>query len=119
MSTGKIHNYRFLPGTMAETTTSSQVKNSYPTVQVSNFQMNTQLNPVTSQNTMTSNEKGNIIYDANGEPLNHPFAIANSVATRNIAHQYRRSDSWKFTVMAKFSTATAPRQPLCSPCDCQ
>ena len=85
---------------MAETTTSSQVKNSYPTVKVSNFQMNTQLNPVTSQNTMTSNEKGNIIYDANGEPLNHPFAIANSVATRNIAHNTEdqiagSSQSWQ------------------------
>ena len=41
MSTGKIHNYQFPPGTMAETTISSQVRNSYPTVTVSNFQMNT------------------------------------------------------------------------------
>ena len=35
---------------------------------------------------MTSNEKGNNIYDANGELLNHPFNIVNSVATRKIAH---------------------------------
>ena len=35
---------------------------------------------------MTSKEMGNNIYDANGEPLNHPFDIVNSVATRNIAH---------------------------------
>ena len=49
---------------------------------------------------MTSNEKGNIIYDANGVPLNHPFDIVNSVATRNIAHNTedqiaRSSQSWQ------------------------
>ena len=86
MSTEKIHNYQFHPATMAETTISSQVRNSYPTVPVSNSQMNTQRIPVTSQNTMTSNEKRNNIYDANRELLNHPFNIVNSVATRNIAH---------------------------------
>ena len=85
MSTEKIHNYLFPPGIMAEFTISSQVRNSYPTVTVSNFQMYTQINPGTSQNTMTSNEKGNNIYDANGELLNHPFNIVNSVPTRNIA----------------------------------
>ena len=85
MSTEKIHNYQFPLGTMAETTISSQVGNSYPKVPVSNSQMNTQINPCTSQNRMTSNEKWNNIYDANGELLNHPFNIVNSVATRNIA----------------------------------
>ena len=82
MSTEKIHNYQFPPGT----TISSKVRNSCRTVPVSNFQMNTRINPGTSQNTMTSNEKWNNIYDANGESLNHPFDIVNSVATRNIAH---------------------------------
>ena len=48
MSTEKIYNYQFPPGTMAETTISSQVRNSYPTVPLSNFQMNTQINPGTS-----------------------------------------------------------------------
>ena len=86
MSTEKIHNYQFPTGTMVETMISSQVRNSYPTVPMSNFQMNTQINFGTSQNTMTSNKKGNNTYDANGEPLNHPFDIVNSVATRNIAH---------------------------------
>ena len=81
MITEKIHNIQFPPGTMAETTISSQVMNSYPTVPVSNFQMNTQINLGTWQNTMTSNEKRNNIYEANGEPLNHPFDIVNSVAT--------------------------------------
>ena len=99
-STEKIHSYQFPPGTMAETTISSEVRNSYPTVLVSNSQMNTQINPGTSQNTMTSNEKGNNIYDANGELLNHPFNIVNSVATRNIAHNTedqiaRSSQSWQ------------------------
>ena len=49
MSTKKINNYQFPAGT------SSQVRNSYPTIPLSNFQMNTQINPGTSQNTMTSN----------------------------------------------------------------
>ena len=58
------------------------------------------MNPGTSQNTMTSNEKGNNNYDANGEPLNHPFDIVNSVATRNIAHNTEdqiagSSQSWQ------------------------
>ena len=66
MSTEKIHNYQFLLGTMAETTVPSKVRNSYPTVPVSNSQMNTQINPGTSQITMTSDKKGNNIYDANG-----------------------------------------------------
>ena len=62
--------------------------------------MNTQINPGKSQNTMTSNEKGNNIYEANGEPLNHPFNIVNSVATRNIAHNTEgqiagSSQSWQ------------------------
>ena len=70
MGTEKIHNYQFPLGTMAETIIPSQVMNSYPTVPVSNYQMNTQINPGTSQNTMTSNEKGYNIYDANGELLN-------------------------------------------------
>ena len=48
--------------------------------------MNTQINPGTSQITMTSNENGNNIYDAIEELLNQPFNIVNSVATRNIAH---------------------------------
>ena len=48
--------------------------------------MNTQINPGTSQITMTSNEKGNNIYDAIEELLNQPFNIVNSVATRNIVH---------------------------------
>ena len=100
MSTEKNHNYQFLRGTMEETTISSQVRNIYPTVPVSNFQMNTQINFGTSQNTMTSNEKGNNLYDANGEPLNHPFDIVNSVATRNIAHNTEdqiagSSQSWQ------------------------
>ena len=86
MSTEKTHNYQFPLGTMAETTIRSKVRNSYPTVPVSNSQMNTQINPGTPQITMTSNEKGNNIYDANGELLNQPFNIKNSVATRNIAH---------------------------------
>ena len=86
MSTEKIHNYQFPFCTMAETTIPSKVRVSYPTVLVSNSQMNTQINPGTSQITMTSNEKGNNIYDANGELLNQPFNIVNSVATRNIAH---------------------------------
>ena len=85
-STEKIHSFQFFPGTMAEITISSEVRNSYPVVLVSNSQMNTQINPCSSQNTMTSNEKGNNIYDANGELLNHAFYIVNSVATRNIAH---------------------------------
>ena len=72
--------------TVAETTIPSKVRNSYPTVPVSNSQMNTQINPGISQITMTSNEKGNNIYDANRELLNQPFNIVNSVATRNIAH---------------------------------
>ena len=42
MSTEKIHNYQFPPGTMAESTISSEVRNSYPTVLVSNSQMITQ-----------------------------------------------------------------------------
>ena len=100
MSTEKIHNYQFPPGTMVETTISSEVRNSYPTVLVSNSQMNTQINPGTSQNTMTSNEKGNNICDANGELLSHPFNIVNSVATRNIAHNTEdqiagSSQSWQ------------------------
>ena len=77
----KIYNIQFPPGTMAETTISSQVRKSYPTVPVSNFQMNTQINFGTWQNTMTSNVKRNNIYEANGEPSNHPFDIVNSVAT--------------------------------------
>ena len=99
MSTEKIHNYQW-PATMAKTTISSQVRNSYPTVLVSISQMNTQINPGTLQNTMTSNEKGNNIYDANGELLNQPFSIVNSVATTNIAHntEYQiagSSQSWQ------------------------
>ena len=48
---------------------------------------------------MTSNKKRNI-YDANGELLNHPFNIVNSVATRNIAHNTEdriagSSQSWQ------------------------
>ena len=60
MSTEKIHNYQCRPATMVKTTISSQVRNSYPTVPVSNSQVNTQINPGTLQNTMTSNEKGKI-----------------------------------------------------------
>ena len=86
MSTEKIHSYQFPPGTMAENTFPSEVRNSYPTKLMSNSQMNTQMNPGTSPNTMTSNEKGNNIYDANDELLNHPFNIVNSVATRIFAH---------------------------------
>ena len=86
MSTEEIHNYEFPPGTMAETTISSEVRNSYLTVPVSNSQMINQINLGTSQNTMTFNEMGNNIYDANVELLNHPFNIVNSVATRNIVH---------------------------------
>ena len=86
ISTERIHNYQFPSGTMAETMISSQVRNSYPTVLVSNSQTNTQITPGTLQNKMTSNKKGNEIYDANGELLKHPFNIVNSVATRNIAH---------------------------------
>ena len=71
---------------MAETTIPSKVRNGYPTVPASNSQMNTQINPGTSQITMTSNKKGNNIYDANEELLNQPFSIVNSVATREIAH---------------------------------
>ena len=85
MKTEKIHNYQFPLGTMAETTIPSKVRNSYPTVLVSNSQMNTQINPGASQITMTSNEKGSNIYDANGELLNQLFNIMNSVETRNIA----------------------------------
>ena len=109
-----IHNYQFLLGTMAETTIPSKVRNSYPTVPVSNSQINTQINSRTSQITMTSNEKGNNIYDANGELLNQPFNIVNSVASRNIAHNTEdqiagSSQSWPNLP----SPATAPRQPLC------
>ena len=86
MSTEKIHNYQFALGTMAETTIPSKVRKSYPTVPVSNSQMNAQINLGSSQITMTSNEKGNNIYDANGELLNQPFNIVNSVLTRNISH---------------------------------
>ena len=62
--------------------------------------MNTQIIPGTLQNTMTSNEMGNNIYDANGELLNHPFSVVNSVATRNIAHNTEdqiagSSQSWQ------------------------
>ena len=95
-STEKIHNYQFPPGS----TISSKVRNSCRIVPVSNFQMNTRIKPGTLQNTMTSNEKGNNIYDANGESLNHPFDIVNSVATRNIAHNTEdhiagSSQSWQ------------------------
>ena len=86
MCTENIHKYQFPLGTLAETTIPSKLRNSYPTVPVSNSQMNTQINPGTSQITMTSNGKGNNIYDTNGELLNKPFNIVNSVATRNIAH---------------------------------
>ena len=88
MSTEKIHNYQFPLGTMipTETTIPSKVRNSYPTIPVYNSQMNTQINPGTSQITITSNEKGKNIFDANGELLNQPFNIVNSVSTRNIAH---------------------------------
>ena len=100
MSTEKIHNCQFPPGTMVETTFSSQATNNYSTAPVSNSQMNTQLNPCTSQNTMTSKEKPHNTYDANGELLNNPFNIANSVVTRNIAHntEYQiagSSHSWQ------------------------
>ena len=49
---------------------------------------------------MTSNEKGYNIYDANGELLNQPLNIVNSVATRNIAHNTEdqiagSSQSWQ------------------------
>ena len=100
MGTEKIHNYQFPLGAMAETTIPSQVMNSYPTVQVSNYQMNTQINPGTLQNTMTSNEKGYNIYDANGELLNQPLYMVNSVSTRNIARNTEdqiagSSQSWQ------------------------
>ena len=48
--------------------------------------MNTQKNPGASQHPMTSNEMGKNIYVANGELLNQPFNIVNSIATENIAH---------------------------------
>ena len=49
---------------------------------------------------MTSNEKGNNMYDANAEPLNHPLDIVNPVATRNFAHNTENqiagsSHSWQ------------------------
>ena len=99
-STETIHNYQFPAGTMAETTISSQVRNSYPTVPLSKFRMNAQINSGTSQNTMASKEKGNNIYEANGEAINHPFDMVNSVATSNIAHNTEdqiagSSQSWQ------------------------
>ena len=60
MSTEKNYSYQFPPGTIAKTTISSEIRYSYPTVMVSNSQMNTQINPGTSQNTMPSNETGKI-----------------------------------------------------------
>ena len=54
----KIHSYQFLPITMAETTIASQGSNSYPTVPVSNSQMNTQINPGTSQKNNDAKRKG-------------------------------------------------------------
>ena len=58
--------------------------------------MNTQIIPDTSQEIMTSFEKGNIIYAANGELLNHPFNIVNSVATGNIDDKMAGSShSWR------------------------
>ena len=100
MSTEKIHNYKCPPVIMAKTTISSKVRNSHSTLPMSKSPMNTQINPGTSQNTMTSNEKRNNIYDANGELLHHPFSIVNSVATRNIAHNTEdqiagSSQSWQ------------------------
>ena len=92
--------YQFTAGTTAETTISSEVRNSYPTVLVSTSHLSTQINPGTSQNTILSNEKRNNIYDANGELLNHPFNIVNTDATRNIAHNTEdqiagSSQSWQ------------------------
>ena len=87
MSTEKIHNYQFPLGTMAETTIASQVRHRYTTVPVFNSQVKSQMNPGTSQHTMTSNEKGNNIYAANEELLNRSFNIVNSSATKNIAHK--------------------------------
>ena len=45
MSTEKSH--EFTPGTMAETTISSEERNSYPKVLVSNSHLSTQINPCT------------------------------------------------------------------------
>ena len=72
--------------TMTETTILSQVGNNYPRVPVANSQLNVQTNLGTFQHTLTSNEKRDNISAANGQQLNHPFNIINSVATKNIAH---------------------------------
>ena len=92
--------YPFTAGTTAETTIPSEVRNSYPTVLVSTSHLSTQINLGTSQNTIFSNEKGNNVFDANGELLKHPFNIVKRDATRNIAHNTEdqitgSSQSWQ------------------------
>ena len=72
---------------MAETTIASKVRNSYLTAPVADSPMNTQINLCGLQHTMTSNEKGNKIHAANGQQINNPFNIVNSVATKNFAHK--------------------------------
>ena len=78
MSTEKVNNHQFPPGTMEEAMVASQVRNSCPTVPLSNFQINTQINPGSLQHSVKSNEKGNRHLGLNEE----------------YCTQYRRSDSW-------------------------